>query len=193
MKAYYFGWLSDNMFFLLMFILIILVQLFHSLKSIKLLKKLSPVFNGKAHWLFRSYFKGEFQGNIFLIKIAYSRTASSVISILKRSSFQLRIYRRSLYPFTRFGEKTIKTNNENFDREFVIWTNNITEAVNYINDVSTMDTLRELLHGNSDYILMDGKQVSIHKLGYPSEKDLSPDSVKDRLQELCLLSKKLHT
>lgn len=191
MKTYYLGWLRESTFFFSVLILIILVQLFQSLKSIKLFKKLSPVFNGKVRWSFLPYFEGEFQGNIFLIKIAYGKSASLEVSILKRSSFQLRIYRRDLYPFTRFGEKTIKTNNENFDREFVIWTNNITEAANYINDVSIMDALRELLN-NFDHILMDGKQVLIHKSGSPSQKDLSPDSIKDRLQGLCLLSKKLH-
>jgi len=105
---------------------------------------------------------------------------------------QLRIYRRSLYQFTRFGEKVIKTNNENFDREFIIWTNNIKEAANYINDASIMEALIGLFSNNFDYILMDGKQVSIHKSGQPLEKDLSSDSIKDRLQRLCLLSKKLH-
>ncbi|HPM43374.1 MAG TPA: hypothetical protein PLV52_06050 [Candidatus Omnitrophota bacterium] len=116
------------------------------------------------------------------------------VSLFKDSSFKFKIYREDL--LSKIGKKfrvvrEVITGDESFDRQFLILSNDPTQAMVYFSNSAIKDTVKEVFGVGFHHILATGKQVTIQKTDYVLENDLDPAFITGILQKLTLLSKSL--
>ncbi|MCM8832269.1 MAG: hypothetical protein NC918_08775, partial [Candidatus Omnitrophica bacterium] len=162
------------------------------------LKKLSSFLNGTiSKSFFLPTFIGEYQGLKFLIELIEGHKNSSSylkISLFKNSFLKLSIYKESI--LTNLGKKIglvheVKTGDEIFDREFLIFSNNSTQAMLYLNNMDIKNAIKELFNNGFGAILINGKKILIQKPNYNLEKDLQQENLIGVLQKLNILARRL--
>lgn len=137
---------------------------------------------------------GEYHGLKFLIRLIPAGKSSPPcleIVLLKTSSFKLRIYKENF--LSGLGEKLhlineIKTNDEAFDKEFMIFSNNRQQAANHLKNSSAKDIVRGLFNQGFDYLAVTEKSITAGKSGYSLAADVSYDSTINVLQKLISFS-----
>lgn len=174
-------------------------MLFYSGKKKKeALKKLSTCLSGSiAKFSFYPSFNGEYQGLKFSISlIPESKNSPPYLNVYlyKNSTFKLRIYKESW--LSALGKKIglvreVKTNDEMFDREFLIFSNHPNQAQNYLSNVNIKNATKELFNVGFISLLINRKKVFIQKPNYILEKDLEPQNLIAILQKLSLLARGL--
>ncbi|MCM8787353.1 MAG: hypothetical protein NC935_04790 [Candidatus Omnitrophica bacterium] len=196
--------MSENIIYIIIspiIIILILVLIFYSSKKkIDALKELSTFLNGTvSKYYFTPTFIGEYQGLKFSISlVAGSNTTPLylIISLFKNSFFRLSIYKESIYFLLDLGKKfgilnRVKTTDEMFDREFLIFSNKPTEVMFYLNNMSIKNTIRELFNNGFNAIIIDGKKIIIKKENCVLRRDLQQENLIGVLQRLSLLAKTL--
>ncbi|MFA5271785.1 MAG: hypothetical protein WC412_05550 [Candidatus Omnitrophota bacterium] len=162
-------------------------------------KKLSTSLNGQiSKFSLWPIFKGQYQGLNFSISLLPAGKGTPpylVISILKTSSLALRMYKESM--FAGLGKKLgivheVKINDELFDREFLIFSNNHTQAVNYLNNSAIKETIRGFFDDGFIELVISKKSLFIRKPNYSVDRDLSYQNISTLLQKLNLLARGLY-
>jgi hypothetical protein len=181
------------------FLFIVIASGYSSTKRQKqAMRLLSAPFNGSCSWsLFSCSFNGRYQGIEFFI--TYSPQSKNTpaylkISLKKQTQLKLRISPESLV--SRFGEKIgivheVKTRDESFDKDFLIFSNQSEQAAIYLSSHDKKNGVRELFNHGFDSLIIDGKRILIQK-PYPdkdySVEDLSLQKVKEILDLLFKLT-----
>ena len=162
-------------------------------------KNLSGTINGSvSKFSFWPRFKGEYQGLSFAINLlpaGKSTPPHLVISVLKTSSFVLRIYKESM--FADLGKRIgvvheVKINDDSFDREFLIFSNNHEQAVNYLNNSAIKETIKGFFDDGFSELVISKKSLFIRKPNYSVDGDLSHQNISTLLQKLNLLARGLY-
>lgn len=165
----------------------------------KKLKHLSGSLNGSiSKFCFWPRFKGEYQGLSFSINLLPAGKNSPpylVVSVLKTSSFVLRIHKESM--FADLGKKLgivreVKINDESFDREFLIFSNNHEQTVNYLNNSAIKETIKGFFYDGFIELVINRKSLFIKKPNYSVDGDLSHQNISTLLQKLNLLARALY-
>lgn len=161
------------------------------------LKKLGEVFQGYVPGLaLFPNFKGEFQGMNFYVSL-FERSKSSPsylnIALLKGPSFKLSIYKQSF--LGDLGKKIgilreIEINDPEFDRQFMIFSNDAQRAAAYLRQEEVKNTIRCLMKEGFTALKISPKQTMIRKPNYQLEKDIEGQRIKDILLLLSLLVRK---
>jgi len=164
-------------------------------KRTQALKKLSGYLTGSTPKIsFLPTFKGEYQGLKFSIMLMpQSRNSPSYLNILvyKNSTFKLRIYKES--PLSNFGKRIglvreVKTDDEFFDKEFLIFSNRVSSAIAYLNNINIKNSLREVFNNGFTLLAINGRFIFAQKPNYIIEVDLEPPKIINILQKLCSLT-----
>lgn len=162
------------------------------------MKRLSNYFSGSIHkFLFMPYFKGEYLGLKFslsfipLIVVEVDNSSYLKICLIKKSSFRLRI--KKSIKGKRLGiVQKIKTNDEIFNKEFLISSNKPYAAIDYLNSGNKKGIIRELFFNSGfNYLKITGSRIVIEKPTYNPhnpEIDLVPTTIKNILEKLILLA-----
>jgi len=134
-------------------------------------------------------FKGEFQG--LTIRITYQPPRKNTpaylrISLEKRTRLKLRVYRESA--ISRLGEKMglvreVKTGDEQFDNDFLIFSNNKEQAEIYLSSFDKKNIVKELFKRGFDELIMDGKRLLVSK-PYSFKNDSVEDLSILKVQEI---------
>ncbi len=142
-------------------------------KRRKVLRNLSNQLNGSiSNIIFCPTLNCEYQGLRFFITLIPPGKSSPPylkISLIKDSSFKLMIYKEGF--FSHLGEKLriihkIKTNDESFDRDFLVFSNNPAQAAIYFNNENMKNTIKELFNNGFYHLLANGKRIIIQKPDY---------------------------
>jgi hypothetical protein len=183
---------------ILVIILVFGIALYYKDKKYRFLKNLSNYFKGYIPKFYIGYpcFKGEYNGLNFSITTITPRGKFCppeylAISISKSSFLKLSIYNRKSTPregvelntlaikviFTGLEARLgmvheVKTNDETFDHEFFISSNEPTQAASFLNNPTVKNTIKELFDNGFVSFCIDGKQILIKKPNYILEKDL---------------------
>jgi len=153
------------------------------------LKSLERRFNGKAARFFLSCsFNGECKGLDFTIKpipAGKNTPAYLQFSLKKDSNLKLKIYKESF--LSRLGQRIgiiheVKTQDELFDANFLIFANDPDQARSYLASVSKKNAITGLFGRGFDPLLIDGKKVSVKK-AYLHRLDLLGDLEQPKVQE----------
>ncbi|MFH0790159.1 MAG: hypothetical protein V2A64_00840 [Candidatus Omnitrophota bacterium] len=178
------------------FVIIIIASYFSEGKKRAKLKQLSSGFSGSlAKFSFIPSFNGEYLGfkfNISLIPAGKNTPPYLKIYLHKNSLVDLIIMKESV--LSGMGKqigiiKEIKINDEVFDKEFLIFSRKQDIAANYLRDITTKETIRELFNEGYTFLKITGKKISIHKPNYSLENDLSALKVKETIQKMNLLTR----
>ncbi|MBM3251567.1 MAG: hypothetical protein FJZ11_02125 [Candidatus Omnitrophica bacterium] len=147
---------------------------------------------------FDASYKGNYQGlnfSVSLISGEKNRLKGLYINIYKSSFLNLVIYNekskeKSLTIFSeRIGRiQEVKTNDETFDREFFILSNDAQKAMNYLNNSARKQIITELFTEGFDAIAIDSKKLSLQKRKYDLSKDFDPQRMNGALQRLNALA-----
>lgn len=174
------------------------VYFYSNKKKNEALRKLSNCLTGSiSRFSFMPTFNGEYQGLKFCILLVPGNRNSPAylkISLIKNSFFKLNIYKESF--LSNLGKKMgivheVKINDETFDREFLIFSNKPTQVINYLNNVSIKNAIRELFKSGFNAILINGEKLLIQKPNYNVENDLELSNVVSIFQKLSLLARGL--
>lgn len=181
---------------LAVFAIIIIASYFSEGKKRAKLKQLSSGFSGSlAKFSFNPSFNGEYLGfkfHISLIPSGKNTPPYFKIYLYKNSLVELTIMKESV--LSGLGKqvgiiKEIKISDEVFDKEFLIFSSKPDIAANYLGDIRTKETIRELFNEGYNYLKITGKKISIHKPNYSLENDLSALKVKEIIQKMNLLTR----
>lgn len=179
---------------LTVFAVIIIASYFSEGKKRAKLKQLSSAFSGSlAKFSFIPSFNGEYLGfkfNISLIPAGKNTPPYFKIYLRKNSLVEITIIKESV--LSELGKqigiiKEIKINDEVFDKEFLIFSRKPDIAANYLGDIGTKETIRDLFNEGYNYLKITGKKISLHKPNYSLENDLSALKIKETIQRLNLL------
>jgi len=187
----------SSLIFLITFI--ILGYLFYFYKKRKsVLEKLALTLPGKiSPSFFQPSFNGQYQGLGFSITLIPSSENSPTylnISLFKNSFFKLRIYKESI--LSNVGKKLgiiheVKTYDEAFDKEFLIFSNNSSLAFSYLNKNEIRNTIKEIFNLGFTIFLIDDKKIFIQKPNYNLLTDLEPNFIINLLEKLSFLARGL--
>jgi hypothetical protein len=149
----------------------------------------------KLRWFGSASLSGVYQGlkfKIFSEPGGEDSPARITLSLFKNSNFTLTVYKESV--LSEVGKKIgvvheIKTNDELFDKEFLIFSNNSHLAVNYLSNSTIKNTLRELFSMGFNLFKIDGETLSVRKYTCPKtlDADLEPSFVIKNLERLSQL------
>lgn len=183
------------LFFLTIILIFIVASLLGFEKKRNILRKLSSSFKGTVSKLpFTISFKGEYQGLIFSVILnpgSKSSDPALEISLMKRASFTLKLYRESIV--SNIGKRLgvvreVVTGDELFDKEFLIISNRATQAKIYLANTNARNAISELSTLGFGSFSIDGKKISVMKSNYNIEEDLNPQKITTILQNLILLT-----
>ncbi len=143
-------------------------------------------------------FKGQYQGldfSIYLLPAGKGSPPYLMISVLKSASFTLHIYKET--GLTKLGKKLgmvreVEINDELFDDKFVLSSNNRTQTVNYLNNSTIKNTIKELFDNGFIELIINRKGACIKKPNYIVEKDITMQNITTILQKLNLLARGLY-
>lgn len=198
MNQYIIDTIIPIIFPVLFFGIFFAVYFYSNKKKNEALRKLSNCLTGSiSRFSFMPTFNGEYQGlkfSILLVPGSRNSPAYLKISLIKNSFFKLNIYKESF--LSKLGKKMgivheVKINDETFDREFLIFSNKPTQVINYLNNVSIKNAIRELFKSGFNAILISGKKLLIQKPDYNVENDLELSNVVNIFQKLSLLARGL--
>lgn len=184
--------------FPLIYLVVFFVFIYFNKEKKEALRKLSSFLNGAvSKSIFTSAFNGEYQGykfSVALIPASRNTPAYLNISLFKTSFFKVSIYKESI--LSNLGKKIgviheVKINDENFDKEFFVFSNKPNEAMFYINNISIKDAIRGLFNAGFKSISINGKLVLIRKPNYTLEEDLQSQSIINILQKLISMARAL--
>jgi len=163
------------------------------------LKNLSGVLKGGIS---KSFFLNAFEGQYEGMPLQISLTPGSKntppylrISLTKESTFKLTIYKENV--LSSFGEKIgivheVKVNDEAFDKEFLIFSNETNRAMSYLaGSIDKKNAVRELFNHRFNALIIDGKKIMIQMPNYNVNYDLQPLQITTALQKLNVLVKGL--
>ncbi len=163
------------------------------------LKNLCGVLKGGIS---KSFFLNAFEGQYEGLPLQISLTQGSKntppylrISLAKESTFKLTIYKENV--LSSFGEKLglvqeVKVNDEAFDKEFLIFSNDANRAMSYLaGSIDKKNAVRELFSHRFNALIIDGKRVLIQMPNYNVDYDLQPLQITTALQKLNVLVKGL--
>jgi len=140
---------------------------------------------------------GELQGlkfSIVLIPPGKNSPPYLNVSLFKDSGFRFRIYKEGF--LSNLGKKLgivheVITGDALFDQQFLIFSNDPTQAMVYFSNSAIRNTVKEVFDSGFHHILATGKQITIQKTDYVLENDLDTAFITGILQKLILLSKSL--
>ncbi len=135
-------------------------------------------------------FSGEYEGFPFAVTLLSGGEDSPPIlniCLIKTSNFQLKVYKESV--FSKIGKKLglvheIKTGEEAFDREFLVFSNKPNQVMSYLNNPTAKNAIREIFRKGFQSLVIDGKKILVSKPNYNVESDLEPQSILFILQQL---------
>ena len=188
----------ESFFPFIVFLAFIVIFYISGRKKNEVLKNLANHFNGSiAKFAFYPTLKGEYHGlrfSIALIPAAKSSPARLEISLIKTSFMKLRIYKEGF--LSNLGKKLrivreVKINDESFDRDFLIFSNNPTQAMSYLSNETIKNSIRQLFSDGFVYVIATGKVITIQKPNYILEKDVNIAFITKILQVLISFSKGL--
>lgn len=180
---------------------VVFIVIFYNIsgrKKKEALKNLSCHFNGSlVKFALYPILNGEYHGlkiSIVLIPAGKSSPEYLKISLVKDCLFKLTIYKEDF--FSNLGEKLgivheVKVNDELFDKDFLIFSNNPTQAKSYLSNETIKNTVRELFADGFIQIIATGRMITIQKPNYILENDLDIAFITDVLQKLIIFSKGL--
>ena len=85
----------------------------------------------------------------------------------------------------------VATEDASFDKKFLIFSNDPTQAMTYFSSGTVKNVIKELFDSGFNEVLVNGKEILIQKEDYIPEKDLEPEFITGILQNLTLLSRTL--
>lgn len=180
------------------FLVFVLIMVHNRLRENRSLKKLAQYLNVSVPFFaFYPSVKGEYQGTKFSLRY-YSLKSGTYLEIFfeKGAQFRLSVYKESC--FSRLGERLgvvreVKTGDESFDKEFLIFSNNNSMAVTYLISASVKGSIRELFNMGFGLLQIDGRKIFIRRNDYTGipERALEPQGVVDILQKLSALTRGL--
>ncbi|MFA5117786.1 MAG: hypothetical protein WC695_02915 [Candidatus Omnitrophota bacterium] len=163
------------------------------------LKNLTGVLKGGIS---KSFFLNAFEGQYEGLPLQISLTPGSKntppylrISLAKESTFKLTIYKENV--LSSFGEKLglvheVKVNDEAFDKEFLIFSNDANRVMSYLaGSIDKKNVIRELFNHRFNALIIDGKKILIQMPNYNVNYDLQSLQVTTALQKLNILAKGL--
>jgi len=179
------------------FIVIIFVAIFHinSSRGREPLQNLSARFNGRiAKFSLCPVFYGEYCGLKFCIKLIPANKSLPdylEIFLIKKSSLKLKIYREN--SLSKLAEKfmlirEVKVNDQRFDEDFMILSNDSTKAANHFRNENMKDVVRKLFDDGFDCIVANGRSIMARKPDYILKKDINADSITTVLQKIISFS-----
>ncbi|MFA6282474.1 MAG: hypothetical protein WCY05_08270 [Candidatus Omnitrophota bacterium] len=190
-----------DIFFPIIFISLVVLFFYgaSSLSGKRKFKNLSGHLNGSiSKFCFWPRFTGEYQGLSFSINLFPAGKNSPpylIVSVLKTSSFVLRIYKEPM--LAGLGKKLgiireVKINDESFDSEFLIFSNNHKQTVDYLNNSAIKETIKEFFYDGFVELVISSKSLFIKKPNYTVDGDLSHQNISTLLQKLNLLARRLY-
>ncbi|MCK9614092.1 MAG: hypothetical protein M0R48_01155 [Candidatus Omnitrophica bacterium] len=188
----------ESFFPFIVFLAFFVIIYISSRKGNETLKKLSTHFNGSVvKFAFYPTFYGEHHGLKFSIKLipaSKSTPPRLKISLIKSSFLKLSIYREGF--LSNVGKRLriireVKINDELFNKEFLIFSNNSKQAISHLSDEAVKTAARELFNEGFEYIIANCKTFTIQKPNYVLERDLDAKYITSILQKLILFSKGL--
>jgi hypothetical protein len=116
------------------------------------------------------------------------------IYLTKNSSFKLSIYKESI--LSQFGKRIglvreVKTNDEIFDAEFLIFSDKPNPVIAYLNNTNIKNAIRELFIRGFNALFINGKKVWIQKPNYSLPLDLQSQNIMEVLQRMTLIAQGL--
>lgn len=168
---------------------------FSTKKTRESLKRLSGYLTGYVTKnVFWPTFSGEYQGLKFLIRLTPRNKNSPpqlVISLFKKSSFRLYIYRESISSnfWKKLGLlKEVNVNDESFDRDFLLISNRPDQAKAYLSNSNAKGVVREMFNIGFNMLFIEGDKLSAFKPNYNLETDIQPQNIMALLQKISRLA-----
>lgn len=117
-----------------------------------------------------------------------------VISLLKSSAFKLKLMKESLLRKSdkvalTIYQKELKLNDQMFDEEFLILSNQPDRVVSYFSNGEMKNAVRDLFGLGFTYFAIGKRKMSISKPNYKVEIDLKPQQVTNVFQKLSILAR----
>lgn len=186
-----------NSLLLPFFLVIIFAAIFYinSSRGRKPLQNLSARFNGHVpKFSFCPVFYGEYCGLKFYVKLIPAGKSSPdylEISLIKKSALKLRIYSEN--SLSKLAEKfrlirEVKVNDQRFDEDFMILSNDPAKAANHFRNENMKDVVRKLFDDGFNCIVANGRSITARKPDYILKKDITADSVTAVLQKIISFS-----
>ena len=159
-----------------------------------MLARLSSGLPGRLAKFFPSY-KGVYQGlqfNIWLIQGGRNSPPYLRISLIKKATFKLSLYKESV--LSDLGKKIgvvreVKIHDEIFDKEFLIFSNKPDRAISYFSNSEIKNTARELFDLGFNSLIIDDKGLKIQKTNYNLNIDIEPSRMTSVIQKLSILAR----
>jgi hypothetical protein len=175
------------------------IMYFFNKRNKEALKNLSTCLQGElSKSIFLNAFEGQYQGLPLVISLTQGSRSTPPylrISLSKVSTFKLTIYKESA--LSNIGEKLglvreVKINDEAFDKEFLIFSNDENRVMSYLaGSIDKRNAIRELFSHGFNAFIIDGKRALIQKPNYKVDYDLQPQQITSALQKLNILVKGL--
>ncbi|MDD5669438.1 MAG: hypothetical protein PHE58_05355 [Candidatus Omnitrophica bacterium] len=162
------------------------------------LRGLSRRFNGSMpRFSLYPSFQGEYQGfrfSIVLVPAGRNTPDYLQIFVLKPSFFKLTVYKENV--LSTFGEKLglvkeIKANDPEFDKEFLIFSRQVSQAETYLANSEIKAAIRELFARGFNKVLIDGLKIFVQKPRYSLGFDVTETQIEETLNRLIALSRGL--
>lgn len=176
-----------------------LAYFYYSISSRRrILSKLTSYFNGSlSSTFFSTIFNGQYQGLNFSVELTPGGRNTPpylTISLSKNCRLNLTIYRETA--LSHIGEKIglvheVKVNNEAFDSDFLIFSNDPERASIYLSSTDITNSIREIFNDCFDLLKADKKSITIRKPNYNSTSDFEPQNITSVLQRLSVIMKGL--
>lgn len=178
-------------------IILLWIDFIGSYRPRKALDKLSKYLSGSiSNDPFENIFNGEYIGFNFSVTlcVAVSDADLSYLAIslnfnaITNLFFKLKIFKNSwrslvIYLAQLGIVRKIKINDEIFDREFLIFSNNSSnKLLNYLNE-ERKNTIKELFDMGFDTLLIDDKNITVKKSRYRLNLDLEPQRIINIIQK----------
>ena len=180
-----------------LFVIIILVRgIFSAKKTRRALSKLTSYLPGAlSKFPFDSSYKGIYQGLNFTIALTQGGRNSPPclkISLMKKSTFKLSLYRES--NLSELGKKMgvvreVKVYDEFFDKEFLIFSNKPDRATSYFSNSEIKNAARELLGSGFSSLIINAQGLTIQKTNYSLNIDIEPQRIVNIMQKLSILAR----
>ncbi len=182
-----FGFIIPLSFFTMIFA----IFYFSGKKAREALRRMSGYLTGHVTKnIFWPTFSGDYQGlkfSIALIPRSKSSPPYLRVSLVRRSSFRLYIYRESAS--NNFWKKIgllreVDVADESFDKDFLIISNQQDQAKAYLTNNNVKGAIRELFAMGFNMLFIEGAKITAHKPNYNLEIDVQPQSITAILQKL---------
>jgi hypothetical protein len=87
--------------------------------------------------------------------------------------------------------REVKTNDEIFDAEFLIFSDKPNPVIAYLNNTNIKNAIRELFIRGFNALFINGKKVWIQKPNYSLPLDLQSQNIMEVLQRMTLIAQGL--